>query len=70
MTVYDDVKSYVERLLALQRARNARTVTIYYRDVAKALGDKYSHPAVSMALKRVCKELGGEYMRGICIIAL
>jgi GGDEF domain-containing protein len=68
VTVYEDVKSYVEQLLALQRARNARVVTIYYRDVAKAIGDRYSHSAVSIALRRVCKELGGEYIRGTCII--
>jgi len=70
MTAYNDVKAYLQKVVEEARKRGEKTVIVYYRDVAKALNDKYSHPAVSIALKEACKEQGGKYIRGVCVITL
>jgi GGDEF domain-containing protein len=68
VTAYEEVKSYLQKVVEDAKKRNLRYVIVYYRDVAKALNDKYSHPAVSIALRRACKEIGGDYFRGVCIV--
>jgi len=70
VTAYEEVKNYLQKAIEDAKKRKSKHVIVYYRDVAKALNDKYSHPAVSIALRRACKEFGGEYLRGVCIVAL
>ena len=70
MTAYEEVKKLLQKAIEEARNRRSKHVIVYYRDAAKALNDRYSHPAVSIALRRACKELGGEYLRGVCIVPL
>jgi hypothetical protein len=70
VTAYEEVKKFLQKAIEEAKKRKLKYVTVYYRDVAKALNDKYAHPTVSIALRRACIEAGGEYLRGICIVAL
>jgi hypothetical protein len=68
VTAYEEVKAVVEKLLQTPKTEKTRTVQIYYRDIAKLLEYKYSEAAILKNLKKICREIGGEYVKGTCIV--